>query len=144
MIESSSNPLLETPYWALGAFRESFSVWCICPDSSYIPLVFDYLQVFLVSVCTEVCYKQYEIGSVPSEVFCCSWKRHKHGANGRGEGKFGILDLFSIFLLLFFNILSIVFHLYEFPVEPSAPLMWLCACVSPVRAVFTSHSLAVL
>lgn len=34
------------------------------------------------------------------------------------------VDLFSIFRRLFFgNILSIVFHLYEFPEEPSAWLV---------------------
>lgn len=138
--ESSSNPFLETPHWALGAFRESFSVWCICPDSSYIPPVFDYLQVFLLSVCTEVCYKQYEIGSVPSEVFWLLLKRHKHGANGRGKGKFGILDLFFIFLRLFL----------KYPLH-CVPLIWVswgtfcladviaCLCLSCVCGIYESQ-----
>lgn len=37
------------------------TVSCICPGSSYIPLVFDYLQVSLLPVCTEACFKQQDI-----------------------------------------------------------------------------------
>lgn len=40
--------------------------------------------------------------------------------------------------------LPIVFHWCEFPEEPSSSLLWFCACVYPVCAVFTSRRLALL
>lgn len=69
-----------------------------------------------------------------------SWKRHKHGANGRAKGKCGLLDLFSILLLLFF----------KYPLH-CAPLIWVswgtfcltdvivCLCLSCVCGIYESQ-----